>query len=172
MRLKMTQKMIIFQFIFHLIFGFHFQAPLQKCFYCQQVQCDLSTCLLCHQRQGKVPPLNHSLYLCQNELKNLHWRLLSLPPSTPLTKRIPILSCSQLRSAVSPGQWPELRNFLTGWGKILWINTSFFLILQRMPRVRDEENMLQRGWSLNFTGWWQFLFSLLMLTKMFRMILL
>ena len=55
MRLKMTQKMIIFQFIFHLIFGFHFQAPLQKCFYCQQVQCDLSTCLLCHQRQGSKP---------------------------------------------------------------------------------------------------------------------
>ena len=112
----MTQKMIIFWFIFDVIFCFHFQALLQKCSYCQHMWCNLSTCLLCHQRQRKVPYLNHSLYLPQNELKNLHQRLSSLLPLTPLMMRTPLHSCNQLRSTISPGWWPGPRTeWLLDW---------------------------------------------------------
>ena len=85
--------------------------------------------------------------------------------STPPMKRMP--PHGQPRSAAPLGRQLELSIFSTGWTRTLWIDKNFFLILQRMPRTRDEENMLQKEPNPNFINWLLRLSSLLMPTKRF-----
>ena len=150
---------------FSLNFTSHFLVPFSSSasgfvpLHSHSYPCNLSTCSLWHQRQRKkqLPP-NPSLHQPPNEPENLHQRLQSLLRLIPLTKRMTRHSRynqPKPRSAArcaSPGRQPELSGFSTGWRRTLWIDKSSFLTLRRMPRTRDEENVLRKGPNRNFTS--------------------
>lgn len=147
---------------FSLNFTSHFLVPFSSSasgfLTFSQSPCNLSTCSLWHQRQRKEWQLpNPSLvHPAPNEPENLHRRLQTLLRLIPLMKRMTRHSCcNQPRFAAryaSPGRQPELSGFSTGWRRTLWIDTSSFLTLRRMPKTRDEENVLRKGPNLNFTS--------------------